>query len=314
MTVPRHWREAGGGQGGACRRHPFALTGAFDLAGFQVAHTGQGAGGDHRRQSGGENKAGRETAHIIDQHRAPGDIAADQAISLAKGAFDDIDLIGDAVAFGDAAAARPVHADGMNLVEIGQGAEAPGERADLGNRRDVALHRINTFKGDDFRRRRIGGGQQRGQMVKVVMAPDPLGAAGTAHALDHRGVILLVRKHHRAGTGGEQGGERRLVGDIARREQQRRRLAVQIGQFRLQRRVHTMAAGDIAGAAGAGATFAKRRHHGVAHHRRTAYGEIIVRGPDHHVARPIGGVGAKHRKAGRRFFQPGEHAVTVFHL
>ena len=34
MTVPRHWREAGGGQGGACRRHPFALTGACDLAGF----------------------------------------------------------------------------------------------------------------------------------------------------------------------------------------------------------------------------------------------------------------------------------------
>ena len=98
MTVSGHWREAGGGQGGTCGRHPFPLTGAFDPTSFQVARTSQGAGGDHRRQGGGEDKAERETAHIIDQHRAPGDKAADQAIGLAESDFDNIDLIGDAAA------------------------------------------------------------------------------------------------------------------------------------------------------------------------------------------------------------------------
>ena len=58
---------------------------------------------------------------------------------------------------GDAAAARPVHADRMYLIDIGHGAVALGEIADLGERRHVAvieLERLSALRaGDDHRRR-----------------------------------------------------------------------------------------------------------------------------------------------------------------
>ena len=45
-------------------------------------------------------------------------------------------------AFRDAAATRAVEADGVHLVEIGDRAMGVGDIADLGDGRDVAVHRI----------------------------------------------------------------------------------------------------------------------------------------------------------------------------
>src|SRR5881394_1377410 len=72
-------------------------------------------------------------------------IAAVAAERLGQRALEDVDAMHDAVAFGDAAAARAVHADRMNLVDIGHGAVALGEIADPGQRRDIAVHRIQAF-------------------------------------------------------------------------------------------------------------------------------------------------------------------------
>ena len=80
-----------------------------------------------------------------------GDIAAEAAERLGQRAFQDVDAVHDAVALGDAAAARAVHADRMDLVDIGHGAITLGEIADLRQRRDVAVHRIQAFAGDQFR-------------------------------------------------------------------------------------------------------------------------------------------------------------------
>ena len=56
-----------------------------------------------------------------------------------------------AIAFGDAAAARSVHADGVDLVEMGHRAVLLGEIGDLADRGDVAIHRIDQLEGDQLR-------------------------------------------------------------------------------------------------------------------------------------------------------------------
>jgi hypothetical protein len=98
----------------------------------------------------------------------------------------------DAVALGDAAAARAVHADRVHLVEIGHRAVALGEIADRFDRRDVAVHRIEALEHDQLGpvadRRRAAALEMR----HVVVAEDLLLAAGLADALDHRIVVERV--------------------------------------------------------------------------------------------------------------------------
>ena len=140
----------------------------------------------------------------------------------------------DAVALGDAAAARAVHADRMDLVDIGHGAVALGEIADLRQRRDVAVHRIEALAGDQLRPVGTGGAQQFFQMRHVVVAEDLALAAGLADAFDHRIVVERVRQDQAVRNQLGDGRDAGLVRDIARGEQQRGLLAVQVGQFLLR--------------------------------------------------------------------------------
>ena len=88
------------------------------------------------------------------QVAARGDVAAHDAEALGERAVDDVDAVHDAVALGDAAAARAVQADGVHLVEIGERAVFLGEIADRRDRRDVAVHRVDALERDDLRRAR----------------------------------------------------------------------------------------------------------------------------------------------------------------
>src|SRR5262249_53657448 len=77
-----------------------------------------------------------------------------------------------------------------------------------------------------------------------------------------------------------QGRERRVVGDIARGEDQRRLAAVQIGELAPEQQMDVAVARNVAGAAGAGAD----RTHGLFHRREDRGGlthaEISVRAPN----------------------------------
>ena len=95
----------------------------------------------------------------------PGDIAADQPEGLGEGALDHVDAVGEAVALGDAGAARAIQPDRMHFVEIGEGAEFLRHVAQRGDRRDVAIHGIDRFEGDHLRRaRRSDRRHQRAQV------------------------------------------------------------------------------------------------------------------------------------------------------
>src|SRR5439155_22521224 len=97
-------------------------------------------GGQGRRRGGREDEAGGVGADRVDEVGVGGDVAAHHTERLAEGALDDVDLIGRAVALGDTAAAQAVEADGVDFVEVGDGAVLLGQRRGGRDVGDVAVH------------------------------------------------------------------------------------------------------------------------------------------------------------------------------
>ncbi len=149
-------------------------------------------------------------------------------------------------------------------------------------------------------------------MGEVVVAEDLAHRARMADARDHRGMIEGVGIELAAGQHGAQGLQRRLVGDVARGEDQRRLFVVQLGELALQRHVQGVGAGDVARAAGARALGADRRLHGLDHDGMLAHGEIVVGAPDGDVAHRAVVVEAGAREGAGDALQLGEHAIASF--
>ena len=102
----------------------------------------------------------------------------------------------------------------------------------FGERRDVAVHRIKALAGDQLGPVGAGGDQQLFQMRHVVVAEDLALAAGLADAFDHRIVVERIRQDQAVRNQFGDGRNAGLVRDVARGEQQRGFLAVQVGEFR----------------------------------------------------------------------------------
>ena len=252
-------------------------------------------------------------AHEVDGGGGRGDVAADHAERLGERALHDVDLVERAVAFGHAGAARAVHADRVDLVEIGKRAVAMGDVADLADRRDVAVHRIDRFEGHDLGRRRIGAGQQLLEMGHVVVAEDPAHRAGMTDAGDHRGVVQRVGIELAARQQGAQGLQRGLVGDIARGEDEGGLLEMQRRQLALEGGVQRVGAGDVARAAGARALRVDRLAHRFDNRRMLTHGEVVVAAPHGDVARRLAlAMQARAREGADDALQLGEHAVAAF--
>ena len=106
--------------------------------------------------------------------------------------------------------------------------------------------------------------------------------------------------------------ERRPVRDIAGGEEQRCFLAVQVGKLALEQHVVVVGAGDVAGAAGAGAAAVERLMHGGEHRRVLAHAEIVVGAPDRHVALAAIGVADGAREIALLALQLGKDAIAAF--
>ena len=158
--------------------------------------------------------------------------------------------------------------------------EFVGQVADFRDRRDVAVHRIDAFKGDQLGCFGVFGGQQFAQMFDIIMAENALFAARIADARDHAGVVKFVGKDDAAGQQTRQRRQRRFVRDIARREQQSGFLAVQVGQFAFQIDMIVGVAADIARAARTGTDIVQRLFHRGDHLGMLPHGEIVVGAPD----------------------------------
>ena len=314
VALGRHHRNPGLPEPASQGRRAFLVALAQGLIGLQVADAGKRPGRDRRGQGGREDEARRVAAHHVDQRRRGGDIAAHHAEGLGQRPLDHGEPVHDPFAFGDAGAARAVHADGVNLVQVGHGAVAFGNLADLSDRRYVALHRIDRFERHQLGPLGLGLGEQPVEIGHVVVAEDLLFPPALEDALDHRGVIEGVGEDHRAGHEPGQRRERRLVGGVARGEQQRRLLVMQAGQLAFQQHVVVVGAGDVAGAAGAGAAFAKRLGHGVQNHRVLAHSQVVVRAPDGDFLGPVLAIAGRLGERPGVALQVGEDAVAILRL
>ncbi len=63
------------------------------------------------------------------------------------------------------------------------------------------------------------------------MLKDDLLGPRVPHALNHRGMVHVVREHDTARKFGSQGGKGSIVCNVARRENQRTALAMEIGEL-----------------------------------------------------------------------------------
>ena len=134
----------------------FLVAGALKLARLEVANAGECAGGDRWRQRRREDEARGVGADRVAEVLAAGDVAAHNAETFGQRAVEDVDARGLAVAFGYAAAARAVHADGVHLVDVGERVILLGEVADLFDGGDVAVHRVHALECDQLGQRGIG--------------------------------------------------------------------------------------------------------------------------------------------------------------
>ena len=164
-----------------------------------MLHACQRTGGNGRRQRCRENKAGCKGADGVHEIGLGGDVAAHNAEGFCQCTLDNVDACHQPFAVGNAATAWPVHAHGMHFVKIGEGIVFFGQIANFFDRRNVAIHRIDGFKNDKLGALIARFAQQAFQMFQIIMPPDAFAASALAHALNHRGVVQLVRQYEAIG-------------------------------------------------------------------------------------------------------------------
>ena len=235
MSVGSHHWEAGLRKRRFRRGDSRLLVGALDLGDLQMRDGRRRCSRYSGWQGGREDEAWRMRAHRIDHGTLAGDIAAEGSERLGEGAFDHVDAVHHVVALSNAGPARAVHADRMDLVNVGHGVVALGQITDPGDWRDVAVHRIDALEYDQLWPVVSSAHQQLFQMSDVVVAPDQLGAAGGAHALDHRVVVERIGKDETVRQQPCDGRDAGKIRHIAECEDQGRLLAMQVGEFVFER-------------------------------------------------------------------------------
>ena len=214
--------------------------------GLEVGDRGRSTGGNRWRQGRGKDETRRVRPDGVAHLGRGRDIATHHAVGLGKRPVDDIQPVHQAITLGNPCPTRAIHPDGVDLVDIGQRAEFIGNVANRLDRAEIAIHRVNRFKGDQLGCGGIIGGHKRAQVLHIVMAEDTLGPAIAADPFDHRRVVQLVGIDDQTGKQLGQRAERRVIGDIGTGEQQGGFLAVQVRQLFLKTFVVNRGARDIA--------------------------------------------------------------------
>ncbi len=87
---------------------------------------------------------------------------------------------------------------------------------------------------------------------------------------------------------------------------------MQVGELALEKHVIVVGTGDVAGAAGTGATVVDRLLHGIDHELVLPHAEIVVGAPDGDFLGAVFGVAGRARKIAALAFQISEDAVAAF--
>ncbi len=287
MSNRIHHRQAGFGEHALELRGGLLLAVALLARFLEVLHRGKGTRDEHGRQGRREDETRSIGADAVDNPGIGGDVASHHAKRLAQRTFDNGYALCRLVSVGNAAAFLAVHADRVNLIDIGQRIVLVGQVADSVDGRDVAVHGVNAFERDQLRKVWIFRSEQFLEMRDIIVAKDPLFAARIADARDHAGVVQLVGKDDAAGQQFRKRRQRRVIGDIARSEQQGRFLVVKVGKLAFQFYMVMRVAADVPRAAGTGADIVQRFLHRLDHLGVLAHREVVVRAPNGDRLRPV---------------------------
>jgi len=130
-------------------------------------------------------------------------------------------------------------------------------------------------------------------MGSVVMTEDHLLDTRVLNTLDHGSVVHGIGQDDTVGQLLGQSTQSRIVGNIARGEDQSRGLVVQGSQFILESQMKSAVSGNVAGTTGTGTILAQSGLHGLDHDRVLGHAQVIVRAPDSDLVLGPGSVGAR---------------------
>src|SRR5258708_25176327 len=149
-------------------------------------------------------------------------------------------------------------------------------------------------------------------MCHIVVAPDLLLGAGLANASDHRVVVGRIRQNeaigHQLGDGRDPG----CIGDVAGGEDDRRRLAVEIGKLALELDQRMVGSGDVTRAARPCAHAGRGLDHRTDDLGMLSHAHVIAGAPDDHLPWPLPRVPDRVREARGDAFEIREDAVATF--
>jgi hypothetical protein len=86
---------------------------------------------------------------------------------------------------------------------------------------------------------------------------------------------------------------------------------MEVGQFTLELDERVIGTGNVAGAASSGAHAGRGLDHGADHLRMLAHAEVIVRAPDHDVARAVGRMPFGARKTASMALEVGKNSIPA---
>lgn len=170
----------------------------------KVLDRGCGTSNNRGRERSGEDETGRIGADHVDHGSRAGNVATHHTKGLAKCAGNDVDLVhggadraaegavqvlGKVEVLGHTGTVRAVHADGVDLIQEGDGAVLFGKRANVVDLADGAGHGVDGLKGNDLGDRRVQSLEELFEMGGVVVSEDHLLDTRVLDALDHGGVV-----------------------------------------------------------------------------------------------------------------------------
>ncbi len=250
---------------------------AFRLR-FEQPERGQRGRGVRRRNAHAVNEAGGRVLEILDDGLAAGDVAAATAERLAQRPHPQVDVVGvDVEVFADAAPVRAEHADGMGLVDHQEGLVLLLDLDELRQVRDVAVHAVDAFDGDQHAA--VFAAQVGQQLVdrranRYAGRPPP--GAGENAALDDAVMRQGVVQDQIAGA--EQVADRSFVGRMAADVDDGIFGADEFGNCPLQFAMHGLFARNQPAGRDAGSVTVDGVLGGLGHHRIARHADVVVAG------------------------------------
>lgn len=124
------------------------------------------------------------------------------------------------------------------------------------------------------------GSQLLLEILDIVVLENYLLRARVTDTLDHGGVVETVGENHTVGEFATKGSQCRVVGDVARAENKRSILSMELRDGVLEFDSMLVVTRDISCATGTGAVLIEGVVHGLEHMLVAAHAEVVVGAPD----------------------------------